>query len=438
MTIVDRFRAAASTQSARPASPGATTSRGTVSPRIATPATTSPGTPASDASSANPASSSSPSRDGRSATVVSGAWREGDPVGHRRFVGVGNITLERGGVLPRVQVAYETWGRVNDRGDNAVLVEHALTGDSHVEGPADGAHPSPGWWDGLIGPGRPLDTERWFVVASNVLGGCQGTTGPASLAPDGRWWGSRFPFITVRDQVAVEARLAADLGVTRWAAVLGGSMGGMRVLEWAVSHPERVDRALVLASTAYATADQIAWAQPQLLAIRSDPGFRGGDYYDERNRLAGPERGMGIARRIAHATYRSGTELDDRFGRAPQGLEDPLGGGGRYAVESYLDHHAVKLSRRFDANSYLVLTEAMNSHDVGRGRGGVDPALRRVTAETTVVAVDSDRLYPVRLSDEITAAVPGARQHTISSPYGHDGFLIEIEQVGAHIRDALR
>ena len=368
----------------------------------------------------------------------SGAWREGDPLGHRLLVQVGDVPLERGGVLPQVQVAYETWGRLNEQADNAILVEHALTGDSHVVGPADGAHPSPGWWDGLIGPGRPLDTDRWFVVASNVLGGCQGTTGPSSLAPDGRRWGSRFPFVTVRDQVAVEARLAAELGLARWAAVLGGSMGGMRVLEWAVTHPGRVDRALVIASTAYATADQIAWAQPQLLAIRSDPSFRGADYYDAQDRLAGPEAGMGIARRIAHVTYRSGTELDQRFGREPQGFEEPLGDGGRYAVESYLDHHAAKLSRRFDANSYLVLTEAMNSHDVGRGRGGVAAALSTVTATTTVVAVDSDRLYPVRLSDEITAAVPGARQHTISSAYGHDGFLIEIEQVGSRIRDALR
>ncbi len=370
--------------------------------------------------------------------LVSGAWREGDPVGHRRFVSVGDVPLERGGVIPQVQVAYETWGRLNERADNAILVEHALTGDSHVVGPTDAAHPSPGWWDGLIGPGFPLDTDRWFVVASNVLGGCQGTTGPASLAGDGRRWGSRFPFVTVRDQVTVEARLAVEIGVPRWAAVLGGSMGGMRVLEWAVTHPDKVDRALVIASTAYASADQIAWARPQLLAIRSDPDFRGGDYYDDEDRFAGPEAGMGIARRIAHVTYRSGTELDDRFGREAQGLEQPLGDGGRYAVESYLDHHAAKLSRRFDANAYLVLTEAMNSHDVGRDRGGVAAALRTVTARTTVVAVDSDRLYPVRLSDEITAAVPAATQHTISSAYGHDGFLIEIEQVGAHIRDALR
>jgi homoserine O-acetyltransferase/O-succinyltransferase len=370
--------------------------------------------------------------------LVSGAWREGDPVGHRQFAGVGDVALERGGVIPGVTVAYETWGRLNGRADNAVLVEHALTGDSHVVGPADEAHPSPGWWDGLIGPGQPLDTDRWFVVAANVLGGCQGTTGPSSPAGDGRRWGSRFPFVTVRDQVEVEARLAVELGVPRWAAVLGGSMGGMRVLEWAVTHPDKVDRALVVASTAYASADQIAWAQPQLLAIRSDPAFRGGDYYDPEDRFAGPEAGLGIARRIAHVTYRSGTELDERFGREPQGLEQPLGDGGRYAVESYLDHHAAKLSRRFDANSYLVLTEAMNSHDVGRDRGGVAAALRTVTAETTVVAVDSDRLYPVRLSDEITAAVPGATQHTITSAYGHDGFLIEIEQVGAHLRDALR
>ena len=381
-------------------------------------------------------------------TAVAGAWREGDPVGGRRFVDVGEVTLERGGVLPHVRVAYETWGTLNAAADNAVLVEHALTGDSHVAGPADAAHPSPGWWDGLIGPGRPLDTDRWFVVAANVLGGCQGTTGPATPAPDGSPWGSRFPFITVRDQVTVEALVADRLGIHTWAAVVGGSMGGMRVLEWAVTTPERVERAIVLASTAYATADQIAWAQPQLLAIRSDPAYRGGDYYpsyagsDTRDEAggdlaAGPEQGLGIARRIAHVTYRSSAELDQRFGRLPQEHEDPLGDGGRYAVESYLDHHAAKLSRRFDANSYLVLTEAMNAHDVGRGRDGVAAALARITARTTVVAVDSDRLYPTRLSEEIAAAVPCASSHLIVSPFGHDGFLIEIEQVGAVIRAAM-
>ena len=327
-------------------------------------------------------------------TAVTGAWTPGDPVGSRRFVDVGDLDLERGGVLPTVRVAYETWGRLNPARDNAVLVEHALTGDSHVVGPAGPGHPSPGWWEGLVGPGLALDTDRWFVVATNVLGGCQGTTGPATPTSDGRPWGSRFPFVTIRDQVAVEARVADSLGVYRWAAVLGGSMGGMRALEWAATHPDRVARLLLLATTGHATADQIAWAQPQLLAVRQDPAFRGGDYYEAPS---GPDHGLGIARRIAHATYRSGEELDDRFGREVQGSEQPLGAGGRYAVESYLDHHAGKLARRFDANSYLVLTEAMNSHDVGRDRGGEAAALAGVTADTTVAGVASDRLYPVRL-----------------------------------------
>ncbi|HEV7147069.1 MAG TPA: homoserine O-acetyltransferase [Pedococcus sp.] len=366
--------------------------------------------------------------------TTSGAWHEGDPVGARVFAHLGAVELERGAVLPGVRVAYETWGRLNARRDNAILVEHALTGDSHVVGAPEPGHPTPGWWDGLVGPGRPLDTDRFFVVAANVLGGCQGTTGPSSVAADGRPWGSRFPFITVRDQVQTEALLADRLGIDTWRLVLGGSMGGMRALEWAVTHPTRVHTAMVLASTAYATAEQIAWCQTQLLAIRSDPHFFGGDYYDAPS---GPEVGLGIARRIAHVTYRSELELHTRFGRTPQGLEEPLGGRGRYAVESYLDHHAGKLSGRFDANSYLVLTEAMNSHDVGRGRGGTEAALSGVSANLVVVAVDSDRLYPPRLSAELAAAAPSSSLHTVHSEYGHDGFLIELDQVGSITTEVL-
>ncbi|HET7399053.1 MAG TPA: homoserine O-acetyltransferase [Intrasporangium sp.] len=366
-----------------------------------------------------------------------GAWRPGDPPGCRSFLEIGDLTLERGSVLPDVVVAYETWGTLNAARDNVVLVEHALTGDSHVVGPAGEGHPSPGWWEGLIGPGRPLDTSAWFVVATNVLGGCQGTTGPASAAPDGRPWGGRFPLITVRDQVRAEAAVLDRLGIERLAAVIGGSMGGMRALEWAVGFPERVQRCVVLASTAYATADQIAWCQPQLLAIRQDPDFCDGDYYDAGR---SPDAGLGLARRIAHITYRTERELDDRFGRSPQAGEDPLAGPGRgrFAVESYLDHHAGKLARRFDANSYLVLTEAMNSHDVGRGRGGLAAALATVTADCTVVSVDTDRLYPPRLSDELAALLPRAARVEISSPHGHDGFLLEEQQVGRVIREALR
>ncbi|WP_020144643.1 homoserine O-acetyltransferase [Terracoccus sp. 273MFTsu3.1] len=365
-----------------------------------------------------------------------GAWRDGDPVGRRQFAHVGDVELERGGVLPDVRIAYETWGRLNEAGDNVILVEHALTGDSHVIGEAGDGHASPGWWNALIGPGGPVDPERWFVIASNVLGGCQGSTGPASPAPDGRPWGSRFPYVTVRDQVAVERRLLEGLGIRRLAAVVGGSMGGMRAVEWAVTHPDDVDRCIVLASTAYATADQIAWCQPQLLAIRNDPDFAGGDYYEGHTR---PDTGLGLARRIAHITYRTETELGTRFGREPQLGEDPLRAGdrGRFAVESYLDHHAGKLARRFDANSYVVLTEAMNSHDVGRDRGGLEAALERVRAECTIVSVDTDRLYPPRLSDELHAALPRSRRAHITSEFGHDGFLIEEDQVGRIVRDAL-
>jgi homoserine O-acetyltransferase/O-succinyltransferase len=371
------------------------------------------------------------------APPVTGAWRDGDHPGRRRFADIGGIRLEAGGALPAVRVAFETWGRLAPRRNNAVLVLHALTGDSHVAGESGTGHATPGWWNGLIGPGLALDTDRWFVVASNVLGGCQGTTGPASAAADGRPWGGRFPYVTVRDQVAVEALLADQLGIGRWALVLGGSMGGMRALEWAVTHPARVERLFVLASTPYATGDQIAWCAAQLAAIRGDANYRDGDYY-EAPPGGGPHVGLGVARRIAHATYRSQPELNLRFGRRPQPGEQPLAGRGRYAVESYLDHQADKLVGRFDANSYVVLTEAMNSHDVGRGRGGTSAALHRVTARTAVAAIDSDRLYPVPLNQEIADAVPDCLPlHVISSPYGHDAFLIETDAVAELVHGLL-
>ncbi len=360
---------------------------------------------------------------------ATGAWREGDPVGRRSFVGIADLALESGAVLPGVRVAYESWGRLNPARDNAVLVLHALTGDSHVAGPAGPGQPTPGWWDGLVGPGRPIDTTRWFVVAPNILGGCQGTTGPSSPGPDGEPWGSRFPYLTTRDQVAAEAAWAHAIGVQRWALVLGGSAGGMRALEWAVSRPDAVERLFVLSCTPYATGDQIAWCAAQLAAIESDPRFRGGDYYSAAPG-EGPHGGLAVARRIAHTTYRSRVELDRRFGRHAQHGEDPLDGTGRFAVESYLDHHGEKLVRRFDANSYVVLTKAMNSHDVGRRRGGYAAALRRVTARTAVAGIDSDRLYPVELSDLLAAEIRGAGPvQVIESLYGHDGFLIEIEAV---------
>lgn len=361
-------------------------------------------------------------------------WRDGDHPGERRFVSIGRLELESGESLPDVVLAYETWGRLSPERGNAVLVEHALTGDSHVVGEAGPGHPTAGWWPGLIGQGAPLDDD-YFVIAINVLGGCQGSTGPGSAAPDGRPWGSRFPRLTIRDQVAAEARLADVLGIERWHTVIGGSMGGMRTLEWVASHPERVGTAIALATGGYATAEQIGWSQTQILAIRNDPWFAGGDYYDHPQ---GPEAGLAIARRIAHITYRSELELHERFDRRVQ--DEPAGPEGRprYTVESYLDHHGGKLARRFDANSYAVLSEAMNSHDLGRDRGGMSAALQAFTGRLVVAPVDSDRLYPPRLSHEVVAARPGTQLRTISSAVGHDGFLTEVDQVAELLRDVLR
>lgn len=380
-----------------------------------------------------------PDRDPVPATA---AWRDGDHPGRRQFVEIGDLTLESGAVLPNVKVAYETWGQLNADRSNAVLVEHALTADSHVTGPAEPGHPSPGWWDGVVGPGLAIDTDRWFVVATNVLGGCQGTTGPASISPSGRPWGAQFPLITVRDQVAAEIAVSNALGIDTWALVVGASMGGMRALEWAVTAPERVRGLSVIAAPAQTTGDQIAWAAPQLAAIRFDPAWRGGQYYDAAAG-DGPHVGLGIARRIAHTTYRSAHELDTRFGHQSQGDGETLVAGpaherGRFAVESYLDHHADKLARRFDANSYLVLTESILTHDVGRGRGGVAKALGRVTARTLVVGVDTDRLYPLAQQERIAAGIPGSGPiEIVRSPYGHDGFLIESDQVGGLLRGLL-
>lgn len=363
------------------------------------------------------------------------------PDGTLRYASIGGIQLEAGGFLPDVTLAYETWGTLNADGSNAILVEHALTGDTHVTRGGGQEGGEEGWWEQLAGPGAPADTNKFFVVSINILGGCYGSTGPSSEAPDGRPWGSRFPLVTLRDSTAAEARLADQLGISSWYAVLGGSMGGARALEWAVSYPDRVRRCGVISVGASSTAEQIAFAQAQTLAIRQDPNFNGGDYYGGPL----PEAGLALARRIAHITYRSAHELDFRFGRNAQDSESPfeadaLGARGRYQVESYLDHQGHKLVRRFDANSYIALTEALMSHDVSRGRGTLKEALARTTADFFVAAVDSDRLYFPSQSLALAEALPGEVEvHLIEAPIGHDGFLTEIgqlnEQLRAHLLD---
>ncbi|MES2172138.1 MAG: homoserine O-acetyltransferase [Actinomycetota bacterium] len=367
---------------------------------------------------------------------ATGAWREGDPPGDRQFVSIGRRSLERGGEVPVVRMSYETWGELNPARDNAVLVLHALTGDSHVIGNPGPGHATGGWWSGIVGPGKYIDTDRWFVIAPNMLGGCQGTTGPASFAPDGREWGARFPYITIRDQVDAQAGLADALGIERWAAVVGGSMGGMQALEWAVGYPDRVARVAVLAAPAISDADQIAQNSVQVEAIHMDANFADGDYYEAADG-EGPHRGLALARRLALLSYRSPTELNDRFQRSWQSKVSPLGDSGRFAVESYLDFHGNKFTRRFDANSYILLVQAMSSHDIGRDRGGMGAALSRVTARSLVLGIDSDRLMPVAEQVAIARGLPttidGGEAVVIHSDFGHDAFLIEDDLIGPHL-----
>jgi homoserine O-acetyltransferase len=372
-------------------------------------------------------------------TIPLGYWRPGDDPGSRQFVtfpgpdGAG-FTLEGGGHLDEVTVAYETWGTLNPERSNAVLVEHALTGDSHAVGEAGPGQLTPGWWNGLIGPGLGVDTNRWFVVCSNVLGGAHGTTGPSSLDRAGRHYGSRFPVITVRDQVAVEVELANHLEIATWRSVIGGSMGGMRSLEWTIGYPERVASSVVLSVGAASTSDEIAHSALQVRAIKADPAFHGGDYYDTGE---APLTGLAIARGLGQITYRTGDEFEARFGRSAQNNGDVLSDD-IYAMESYLGYQGEKLARRFDANSYVVLSEAMNHHDVGRGRGGMAKALATVASPMTVIGIDSDRLYPLWLQRQIVELVSSATPlSVITSSVGHDGFLLEVEQIGKIIKSAL-
>ena len=364
---------------------------------------------------------------------ASGAWRDGDPAGDRRFTGVGTITTEAGARIPGVRIAWESWGELAPARDNAVLVLHALTGDPHLVGPPAPGQATSGWWEGIVGPGLALDTDRFHVVAPNVLGGCAGSTGPASLGPDHAEWGGRFPYVTIRDQVAAQLAFADAIGVQRWAAVVGGSMGGMHALEWAVIAPERVARLAVLAAPPLSSADQIALNSVQTEAVRADPRFRGGDYYGAADG-DGPHRGLALARRMALLNYRSPSELNDRFGRSWQSGVSPLGHHGRFAVESYLDFHGNRFTRRFDANSYIRLVDAMSSHDLGRDRGGVAAALAQYRGPALVLGIDSDRLYPVedqrKVAEHLTGALDGAEPTVLRSGFGHDGFLIERDAVG--------
>lgn len=371
---------------------------------------------------------------------ASGAWRDGDPAGDREFAPLPSFKTGSGLELVNAKLAFETWGTLNEAGDNAVLIMHALTGDSHATGSASKHHPTEGWWNGIIGPGLAIDTDRFYVVAPNMLGGCQGSTGPATLDKNGREYGPRFPYLTIRDQAQALKLFTDAISIKKWHSVIGGSMGGMHTLEFAIMFPQSVDRVAIIAAPPIATADQIALNSVQVEAIKTDPAFAEGDYYDAKAGF-GPHRGLALARRMALLNYRSPHELNERFERTWQSGKSPLGDGGRFAVESYLDFHGNKFTRRFDANSYITLVNAMNSHDVGRDRGGVEKALKSIKSKALVVGISTDRLFPLSgqqmIAEHLGGELIGGKLHVIDSEFGHDGFLIEMDIVGPLLEQLL-
>jgi len=375
---------------------------------------------------------------------ATGAWFPGMPVGGRKFAHFPHdrpFALDGGKVLSSVSIAYESWGTLNEDATNAVLICHAWTGDSHVSGAAEEGNPTPGWWEGVVGPGKAIDTNKWFVVCSNVIGGCQGSTGPATAHPeDGQLYGARFPVITIRDMVRAQVRLTDMLGIRKWHSVVGGSMGGMQVLEWAVTFPDRVKTIVPIATCAQATAQQIAWGAIGRRAIRLDPKWRNGEYYDAATG-EGPWEGLAIARMLSQVTFRSDNVFNERFGRALVDMDADYNGLGlwdRFEVEGYLDHHGDRLIRRFDTNSYLIIGKAMDLHDIARGRGTLDTAMSRIKAPTLVLGISSDILYPTyqqkQIHSMLTEKGVDSTYVEIDSPHGHDAFLINFDQVGTPIK----
>jgi len=340
-----------------------------------------------------------------------------------------SLKLESGVILPSFSVAYETYGTLSLDKSNAILLCHALTGDAHAAGYHEGDE-KPGWWEMAIGPGKAFDTDRFFIICTNVLGGCKGTTGPADINPHtGKPWGTAFPVITIRDMAKVQKHFIESLGIQHLFAIAGGSMGGMQVLEWSVSYPSFVSRVIVIASTAYSTPQQIAFNEVGRCAIRSDPDWNGGNY--EAN--GGPSTGLALARMIGHITYLSDESMHQKFGR---GLQDKDSFSYDFTtdfkVESYLHHQGDRFVQRFDANSYLYITKAVDYFDLTVNDSLID-AFRDVTAKFLVIAVSSDWLYPPYLSREIVSALAQLDKNVeyceIRSNYGHDAFLLESGQM---------
>ena len=367
------------------------------------------------------------------------------------------FSLEIGSEMKHIEVEYETYGELSPARDNVVLIAHALSGDAHVAGwdrtamektvsgrlkaRKEGYSPTrayrqnkPGWWDTMIGPGKPVDTRRFFVICVNVLGSCYGTTGPADINPDtGGPYGLTFPVVTIGDWVRLQALLLDRLGIDRLYAVVGGSLGGQQALEWALAYPERVGKAIVLAASARLSAQGVAFNAVGRYSIMKDPNFRDGNYYDGLP----PEHGLAAARMLAHITYLSDQGLDRKFGRRLQGKDRPdFGFNIEFAVESYLNHQGKAFVERFDANSYLYITRAMDYYDAAERWGGGDlvAACSRLKSEILVASFSSDWLYtPDGCRELVHAVCQNGKPVTyadIPSQYGHDAFLVETERVG--------
>ena len=341
-------------------------------------------------------------------------------------VSIGPFELECGEVLPEVTMAYEKVGRIET--DQVILVCHALTGDAH----AVGSESDPGWWDGLIGAGKYIDLAEYTVITMNVLGGCGGSTGPASLDPrTGKPYGSRFPQVTIRDMVRAQYEALLKLGIKRLKAVIGGSMGGMLALELAVMYPDFVEQCIPIATGTTLSTMSMAYNAIGRQAIVSDPKWQGGDYYPEK----GPVQGLSIARMIGMVTYRTDLLFEQRFNRQnPKNSRDLVG--------SYLHHHGNKLVKRFDANTYLRFLDAMDHHDLGRGRGGVEEAVKNISAKVLTIGIQEDIYFPVRQQREFhqICLKTGVESiyHEFSSDYGHDAFLVEFHRFGPQIQQFLK
>jgi homoserine O-acetyltransferase/O-succinyltransferase len=357
----------------------------------------------------------------------------------RHVVLPGPLPLDGGGTLAPVQLAYESYGALNGDASNAILICHALTGDQHVAS----NHPitgKPGWWARMVGPGKPIDTDRFCVIAANAIGGCMGSSGPETLASDGKPSGMRFPVVTISDMARSQALLLDHLGITRLHAVVGGSMGGMQALSWAAHFPDRVAAALVIASTAKHSAQNIAFHEVGRQAIMADRNWRGGDYYADGKT---PDAGLAVARMAAHITYLSEQGLTEKFGRRLQGRDaKTFGFDADFQVESYLRHQGLSFTDRFDANSYLYITRAIDYFDLAEEFGGhLANAFRGTSTRFAIVSFDTDWLYPTAESKSIAQALNAAGAPVsfveLASPYGHDAFLLDTLGFDAVVRGFL-